>query len=101
MSEIDKVFLGLNTRLKNFRREFGMELIERVKQRTPVLTGEMQRGWGFEMRKDDIEIYNVAPHSAYVEYGTPNMAPRAPLRTTLLEAEDIAKVAAERAGLKT
>ena len=66
--EIDKVFAGLDTRLRKFKQEFGMEVVERVKQRTPVVTGEMQAGWGFEMKATDIEIYNVSDHAAYVEY---------------------------------
>ena len=96
MAEIDKVFTGLNTRLRKFKEEFGMEFMERVKQRTPVRTGALQRGWGFQMRQTDIEVYNIQDYATFVEYGTPYMAPRGMLRTTLLEAEDIAQVAAER-----
>ena len=98
--EIDKLFAGLDTKLRKFKREFGVETIERAKRRTPVVSGEMQRGWGFTERAKDIEFYNVSDHAAYVEFGTPKMAPRAPMRTTLLEADDIAKVAKEKAGLK-
>jgi hypothetical protein len=95
--EIDKVFAGINTRLRRFKQEVGMETMSRTKQRTPVVSGEMQAGWGFEMKATDIEIYNVSDHAEYVEYGTEHMAPRAPLRTTLLEMDDIMKVALERA----
>lgn len=100
MADIDKVLAGLKTNLRKFKREFGMEFTERVKARTPVVTGELQAGWGFTEKKDDIEIYNVAPHASHVEYGTPTMEPRAMLRTTMAEAEQIAEVAAQRAGLK-
>ena len=100
MADIDKVFANLNTRLRNFKREFGVEFMERVKVRTPVKTGRLQGGWGFTMKQSDIEIYNVVEYASFVEYGTPRMAPRGMLRTTLLESNDIAKVAKERASKK-
>ena len=97
MAEIEKVFAGLNTRLRKFKREFGMEFKERVEARTPVgETGRLKRGWGFQEKQNDIEIYNVVEYASYVEYGTPRMEPRGMLRATLLEANDIAQVAAER-----
>lgn len=96
--EIDRVFAGLDTRLRKFKQEFGMETVERVASRTPVgKTGRLQGGWGFQMRQEDIEIYNVVEYASFVEYGTEHMAPRGMLRTTLLEADDIARVAMERA----
>jgi hypothetical protein len=96
VSEINKVFAGLNTRLRKFKQEFGMEFVERVKQRTPVVSGALQGGWGFQTKQSDIEIYNTKDYASFVEHGTDKMAPRGMLRTTMLEAEDIAKVAAER-----
>ncbi len=98
--EIDKVFAGLNTKLRRFKSEFGMEFVERVEARTPVISGILQSGWGFTSKATDIEIWNLREYASYVEYGTPKMAPRGMLRATILECEDIAEVAAERAGLK-
>jgi len=98
--EIDGVFLDLKTTLRNFKREFGMEFLERVKAKTPVRTGHLQNSWGFTETKTDIEIYNTAEYAEYVEYGTERMEPRAMLRATLLEREQIAEVAAERADKK-
>lgn len=98
--EIEKVFVGLDTRLRRFKEEFGVEFLERVRQRTPVETGKLQRGWGFTMKQSDIAIWNIQDYAAYVEYGTPHMAPRGMLRTTLLEKEEIARVAAERSKKK-
>jgi len=100
MAAIDKVFLNLNTKLRKFKSEFGMEFRERVEARTPVITGKLQGGWGFEMKATDIEVYNVEPYASFVEFGTEHMAPRGMLRATLLEAEQIAEVAAQKAGLK-
>jgi hypothetical protein len=98
--EIDSVFAGLNSKLLKFKEEFGVETVQRVQKRTPVVTGDAQRGWGFERKASDIEIYNVSDHAYFLEYGTQHMAPRGMLRVTLLEAADIAKVAAQKAGLK-
>ena len=98
--EIDRVFAGLNTRLRKFKEEVGVETIARAMQRTPVLTGEMKRSWGFTQKQPDIEFWNVSDHSHFVEFGTPKMAPRAPLRTTLLEMPQIVVVAKRKAGLK-
>lgn len=99
--EIDNVFAGLQTQLRNFKEEFGMEFMERVKSRTPVRTGHLQNSWGFTMKKTDIEIYNTAEYAAYVEYGTEHIEPRGMLRATLLEVEQIAEVAKERAEAKS
>lgn len=96
MAEIDKVFAGLNTQLRRFKEEFGVEIVRRVHDRTPVESGRLQRGWGFQMRQYDIEVYNVVEYATHVEFGTKSMAPRGMLRTTLLEANDIARVAAEK-----
>jgi len=98
--EIDGVVAGLNTKLRKFKEEWGVECLERVRARTPVLTGALKSGWGFDMKATDIEIYNTMDYAAYVEYGTPKMAPRAMLGTTLLEADQITDVAKKKAGLK-
>jgi hypothetical protein len=100
MSEIDAVFLNLDTKLKRFKREFGSEFTQRVAAKTPVKTGALQGGWGFEMHAEDIEVYNTKDYASHVEFGTPHMAPRGMLRRTLLEVDQIAEVAAKKAGLK-
>jgi hypothetical protein len=98
--EIEGVFAGLDTKLRKFKSQWGVEFMERVKARTPVDSGHLQASWGFTMLATDIEIYNVADYASYVEYGTPHMAPRGMMRTTMLEADQISEVAAEKAGLK-
>lgn len=100
MAEISKVFAGLDTRLRKFKQEFGIEFKRRVEARTPVDTGALQRGWGFTPTATDIEVYNVMPYASWVEYGTPKMAPRGMLRATVMESEAIAEVARKNAGLK-
>lgn len=95
------VFAGLDTRLRKFKEQFGVEAVERMKQRTPVRTGVLKESYGFTLKAKDVEFWNLAPYATYVENGTPHMAPRAMMRTTLLlESEQIAEVAATKAGLK-
>ena len=98
--EIDGVFAGLNTSLRKFKQEWGIEFVERVRQRTPVVTGALKEGWGFTAKAKDITIWNTEDYSAFVEYGTIHIAPRGMMRATLRESEQIAEVAAKKAGLK-
>ena len=98
--EIDKLFVDLGTNLRKFKEEWAMEATTRIQQRTPVRTGALQGGWGITMKTGGFEIYNTKEYAAYVEYGTPKMAPVGMVRTTLLEKDDITKVAKERSGIK-
>ena len=75
--EIEQVFSQLNSKLRRFKEAFGVETLERARQRTPVVTGAMKGGWGFTMKATEIEFYNVCDHAYYVEYGTVHQAPRA------------------------
>lgn len=96
MAEIDNVFFDLKTRLRKFPNEFGQEFLARVRERTPVITGKLQRDWGYQTKAGVVEVYNIAEYAGYVEYGTEKMAPRGMLRTTALESDDIAAIALER-----
>ena len=98
--QIDKFLVQLDTNRRRLKEEFGVELLERTRQRTPVRTGALLGGWGFTVKKDSIEIYNTQDYAGFVEYGTIYMAPRAMLRTSLMEADQILQVAKEKAGLK-
>lgn len=101
MADIEKVCVELSTNLRKLKAEVGVEIKERVERRTPIgETGRLSRGWGFTNRKTSIDIYNTVEYAEYVEYGTPNMAPRGMLRATLLELPQIIEIAAERAGVK-
>lgn len=94
---IEKLFAGYRTRLRNFRNEFGKEAINRMIPLTPVRTGLLQASYEYKLNQQDIEFLNNAPYAYFVEYGTEKIAPRAMMRTALLEADDIAEVAMERA----
>jgi hypothetical protein len=98
--EIDGIFAGLDTKLRKFRMEVGIEVRARAEQRTPVATGELKQSWGFDLNKNDIRFWNVAPYSSYVENGTEHMAPRGMLRTTLVELPDICEQVSKKLGLK-
>lgn len=100
MSRITKQFQGLKTNLRKFRHEYSKELLDRVKARTPVITGTLRDGWEYELSQKDVAVRNRVPYASFVEYGTEKMEPRAMLRTTAAEGEEIARVAAERAGLR-
>lgn len=97
---IDKFSVELDTKLRRFKEEFGVELLERTRARTPVRSGALKGGWGFRNKATSIEIYNTQEYAAYVEFGTEKMAPRGMLRTSLLEADDITRVAKDKAGIK-
>ena len=98
--EIDKVFVELNTNLRKFKQEFAMEFQRRLENRTPVLTGALQAGWVTKQTQKGFLLSNTQDYAYYVEFGTPVMAPRAMVRTTLFEKDAIAAVAKQRAGIK-
>lgn len=100
MASIKDTFMGMKTGLRKFRHEFGAEFLERVKARTPVVSGRLQAGWDYKLQSYDVVIYNKVHYAGFVEYGTPKMEPRGMLRVTIMEVEQIAEVAAEKAGLK-
>lgn len=98
--EIENTVIELKTLLRKFKSEFLMEFIARVRQKTPVITGKLQNGWGGNLKKTAVEIWNTMDYAEYVEYGTHKMAPRGMLRATLEEVEQITEVARKRAGVK-
>ena len=97
--ELKDVSVNLGTRLRKFKQAYAQELLRRTERRTPVDTGALQRGWGVTMRKESFDIYNTMDYAGYVEYGTPLQPPKAMLRTSLAESEQIAQVAAAKVGI--
>lgn len=60
--------------LEDTCKELAQRLIRATKQRTPVDSGVLRRGWnaGTVTKKGDkyeIEVFNDTPYSSYVEYG--------------------------------
>lgn len=100
IEDFPKFAVDLQTKLVNFKREFAMEFKSRVEQRTPVRTGALKGGWHIELKSTEMELSNTQEYMPYVEFGTPSFGPRAMVRTTLLESDQIIEVAKERAGIK-
>ena len=98
--DIDAVFVDLGTKLRKFKMEFALEMLDRIRSRTPVLTGKLKDGWGQTQRSEGFDIWNVQDYAGYVEYGTIHFPPRGMIRTTMLEKDQIAQIAKERAGVK-
>lgn len=98
--EIDKVFFDLKTKLRRFKQEFASEFIQRVERRTPVRTGAMKGGWGQTQKAEGFEVWNTQDYARYVNDGTPRTRPVRMLEVAAAESEQIAALAAQRAGLK-
>jgi hypothetical protein len=98
--EIDQFFVDLKTNLRKFKQEFAMEFQQRVEQRSPVRTGALQKGWVTDQKQTGFTLSNVQPYAGFVEWGTEHMAPVGMVATTLLEKEQIAAVAKQKAGIK-
>lgn len=99
MSIDTKPLEDLEKKLARFDDEFAKEFVDRVKSRTPVITGYLKGSWASDVGKTEILIYNTAEYASYVEYGTERLAPRGMLATTITEKEQIAAVAKQKAGL--
>jgi len=105
--QINDLFVSLETNLRRFPREVMSETVQRIEGRTPVLTGNLKAGWIGEKTKDGFLISNIATneqgqhYASYIEHGTEKMRAQPMIAPTLLEMDQITKVAAERSGLKT
>jgi Bacteriophage HK97-gp10, putative tail-component len=98
--ELEPVCIDLGTRLRKFKQAYAEELLARVQRRTPVVTGDLQAGWGTTMHRESFDVWNTKEYADYVENGTPHMAPRRMLKSTIAEGEQIAEIAAAKVGLK-
>jgi hypothetical protein len=87
--------------LDRVKDEFENEFLLRVADKTPVRTGALKDGWFWDRTTDanNPTFSNTERYAIYVENGTPKMAPRMMVATTLLEVDDIMKTAVGRAGL--
>ena len=101
-TNIDKVMKGLDGVQPLFLEEFKT----RVEARTPVLTGLLKASYSWEVKSktvavlsnDAVNKYGMG-YFTFVENGTPKMAPRLMVATTVLESFDILKVACQKAGI--
>jgi hypothetical protein len=79
-----------------FKDEFMTEFLQRVKRRTPVITGNLQRSWEGEVTASELVVKNSADYAGWVESGTSRMEPRRMLALTVLESDAIAQIAAQK-----
>lgn len=96
----EAVFDALIEGCDAFKEEFAAEFQSRAAARTPRVTGALLNSLYSEVTPTGFEVGYTVSYAPFVEYGTTNMAPRAMLRTTAAEAEQIAEIASRKAGLK-
>jgi hypothetical protein len=92
-----QVFKRITERLRKtddqFAEAFADEFEKRVKNRTPVDTGTLQRGWETTVSPDEITIRNDVEYAGYVEDGTEHMDGAHMLKVTMSEIPEISKIA--------
>lgn len=104
MADIKEALAEMTKKLKQVAPVFCDIFVERVKGRTPVITGTLRDAWKVEPAGNTINIVNDANrdgnhYASFVEYGTYKMAPRGMLRATLLERDQILAEAVKKVGL--
>src|SRR6188474_2971731 len=85
-------------KLYQFKNVFVGEFIHRVRNRTPVDTGQLKSNWREKILPNSFILSNQTPYAYYVEYGTDVTPPRAMIGTTALEGNQIGAVAKRRVG---
>jgi len=98
--DIGKIKLDLGTKLRNVKKEFAAEFLDRLRDKTPVRTGALQDGWGQTQKAEGIEIWNVEPYAAFVNNGTAYQRPQRMVERTIAESDIIMEIAVQKAGLK-
>ena len=86
--------------LEALPQEIGAEFKRQVMTNTPVLTGYLRSRWTYVVtQKGNVTISNDAPYAAFVEYGTPYMAPRFYTKKTIANMDFILSQALRRSKL--
>ena len=96
----EDVATALNRQLDKFKEYVAEEFLERVKQKTPVVTGNLKEGWYYTETPQGFELNNFESYAIFVEMGTIHFAPRSMIQTTKLELPMIVDKAKQKAGLK-
>jgi hypothetical protein len=104
-----KISIPLETLAKrscdDLKQAFANEFLDRVKERTPVDTGLLKDSWTITVNKGSISLKNDAKNSegqeyvGFREFGTYKMPGAFMVSTTILEKQDILRVAKKNAGL--
>jgi HK97 gp10 family phage protein len=86
----------LKAKLQALPQYLGQTVVDRVKPRTPVRTGALQRDWQYEVEGPMLTVGNTMEYASFVELGTVKMRPVAMLQTTLMEVPQIVTSYLER-----
>lgn len=100
-------FLENTGKLDKYVDAYKDEMLQRVKDYTPVATGKLQAGWTAKVDKSthEIIIENDATdeqgtyYAPFVENGTVNMRGSFMAARTLAEHDEMARIAKRKAGL--
>jgi prolyl oligopeptidase PreP (S9A serine peptidase family) len=95
----ESVFIDLKTRLRKFKTEFAIEFKTRIEDKTPVRSGDLKAGYFIQQKQEGFEISNTKDYFQHVNNGTPTQRPQRMLERTMQEANSIAEIAANKAGL--
>ena len=63
------------SKLDLFAGEYAALLCERVKQKTPVLSGHLRDGWYVTVDGSSFTVGNMVEYAPFVEFGTVDTAP--------------------------
>lgn len=91
--------------LKKLPKEFAKEALRRVKDYTPVLTGNLEESWEIQVKGTTIDLVNTATneegeyYGPYVEWGTASQPGQFMATRTMAEASQILDVAKKKVGL--
>lgn len=99
MADLKQVILEMKKKVEGIPQVFADIFVERVKARTPVLSGTLQKAWGTELTPQAVVIKNDVPYAGFVEYGTVHMSPRGMMRATILERDQIMAEATQKVKL--
>lgn len=92
MSTVKVDLSTMNAVSEQFLQQFMEEFKRRVEEKTPVQTGALRDGWRLTQQgQSEAVLTNTEDYAAAVEYGTVKMEPRAMVRRTIEEREDIAR----------
>lgn len=93
---VEACIAKIEENLDEFMQAFAAEFLERVQQKTPVLTGRLRDGWVADVNGTELIVSNDVEYAEYIENGTPHIAPFGMLKQTVAEAEDIEAIAVAR-----
>lgn len=95
----EQVAKEFEQKIQLFKKYLIEEFERRVKDKTPVRSGAARDGYYVEDTGDGFELKNHMDYVQYLELGTEHMRPFAMVQTTMMEEDEIIRIAKEKAGL--